>query len=51
MLAVIRLSPFDTTLPEGRSHERYRRAALTSLASLLAIEALPRQACRLQLNA
>lgn len=29
----IRLSPFDTSTPEGRSSERYRRALLTSLAS------------------
>jgi O-antigen/teichoic acid export membrane protein len=31
-LAVLRLKNFDTSTPEGRSQERYRRAAMTSLA-------------------
>src|SRR3954451_23349286 len=30
------LSPFDTETPEGRSKERYRRAALTTVTSILA---------------
>jgi O-antigen/teichoic acid export membrane protein len=32
-LSVIRLRAFDTSTPEGRSKERYRRAALTTLMS------------------
>jgi O-antigen/teichoic acid export membrane protein len=32
-LAVVTLRPFDTSTEEGRSLERYRRAALTSLAT------------------
>jgi O-antigen/teichoic acid export membrane protein len=32
---ILRLKPFDTTHDEGRSRERYRRAALTTLASVL----------------
>ncbi len=35
-LKYLRLRPFDTSTAEGRSHERYRRALLTSLASGLA---------------
>lgn len=31
--AVLRLQPFDTATPEGRSKERYRRAFLATLAS------------------
>jgi O-antigen/teichoic acid export membrane protein len=31
--SVIRLRPFDTSTPEGRSNERYRRAALTTVVS------------------
>ncbi len=31
-VSVLRLKNFDTSTPEGRSKERYRRAALTSLA-------------------
>jgi len=34
--SILRLRPFDTTTPEGRSHERYRRAALTTVTSILA---------------
>jgi O-antigen/teichoic acid export membrane protein len=34
--SVIRLRPFDTTVAEGRSNERYRRAALTTVSSMLA---------------
>jgi hypothetical protein len=30
------LSPFDTGTPEGRSKERYRRAALTTATSIVA---------------
>jgi O-antigen/teichoic acid export membrane protein len=33
MIAVVRLRPFDTSTEEGRAKERYRRAALSSLAS------------------
>lgn len=32
---VLRLKPFDTSTVEGRSQERYRRAALTSFTSVL----------------
>src|SRR5690349_19553868 len=32
-MALIRLSPFDTTTPEGRSKERLRRVVLTALVS------------------
>jgi O-antigen/teichoic acid export membrane protein len=32
---LLRLKPFDTSHDEGRSQERYRRAALTTLASVL----------------
>src|SRR5580704_14585226 len=35
-LGVIRFRSFDASTPEGRSKERYRRAALTSLATLAA---------------
>lgn len=31
----IRFQPFETITPEGRSHERYRRASLTTLTSIL----------------
>jgi O-antigen/teichoic acid export membrane protein len=31
--SVVRLRPFDTSSPEGRSNERYRRAALTTVVS------------------
>jgi O-antigen/teichoic acid export membrane protein len=34
--AFLRLKPFDTSTPEGRSLERYRRAALTTLTSVVA---------------
>lgn len=34
--SVLRLKPYDTSTPSGRSLERYRRIALTSAASLLA---------------
>jgi len=34
--SVIRLKPFDTGTPEGRSNERYRRAALTTATSMVA---------------
>src|SRR5437762_4195538 len=34
--SVLRLKPFDTSTPEGRSKERYRRVALAAAASLLA---------------
>lgn len=34
--SVIRLKPFDTSTPEGRSNERYRRAALTTATSMVA---------------
>lgn len=33
-LSLIRLTPFDVTTESGRARERYRRAALTSLASI-----------------
>lgn len=33
--ALVRLSPFDCSTPEGRSKERYRRIALSSLVSAL----------------
>lgn len=33
---VIRLAPFDTATPEGRSRERYRRTALSAAASAVA---------------
>ena len=32
----LRLSPFDTSTPEGRSRERHRRALLTGISALLA---------------
>ena len=32
--SVIRLHPFDTSSPEGRSKERYRRVALATLATI-----------------
>lgn len=32
----LRLKPFDTSTPEGRSSERYRRAALTTATSFVA---------------
>src|SRR5215213_8385074 len=35
-VSVARLRPFDTSSREGRSRERYRRAALTSLSSMAA---------------
>lgn len=35
---VLRLKPFDTSTAEGRSRERYRRAVLTTLTSVLAKE-------------
>lgn len=34
--AFLRLKPFDTSTPEGRSLERYRRAALTTFTSVVA---------------
>ena len=34
--SVVRLTPFDDTTPAGRSKERYRRVALTSLAAIAA---------------
>jgi O-antigen/teichoic acid export membrane protein len=34
--SVLRLKPFDDDSPEGRSKERYRRIALTSLAAIAA---------------
>jgi O-antigen/teichoic acid export membrane protein len=34
--AILRLHPFDTSTPEGRSNERYRRAALTTLTAMIA---------------
>jgi O-antigen/teichoic acid export membrane protein len=34
VLRVIRLRPFDMATPEGRSNERYRRAALTTVTSV-----------------
>lgn len=36
MKNLLRLKPFDTSTEEGRSQERYRRAALTTLASVAA---------------
>jgi O-antigen/teichoic acid export membrane protein len=33
VLGFVRLSPYDTSTPEGRAQERYRRAALTALVS------------------
>jgi len=33
---LLRLKPFDTSTEEGRSRERYRRAALTTLTSVMA---------------
>lgn len=33
---LLRLKPFDTSTEQGRSQERYRRAALTTLTSVLA---------------
>lgn len=33
---LMRLQPFDTSTQQGRSRERYRRAALTALASVAA---------------
>jgi len=35
-LLILRFKEFDTTTPEGRSKERYRRAALTALAQAFA---------------
>jgi O-antigen/teichoic acid export membrane protein len=35
-LSHLRLSPFDTSTPEGRSRERHRRALLTGISALLA---------------
>jgi O-antigen/teichoic acid export membrane protein len=34
--AILRLRPFDTSTPEGRSNERYRRAALTTFSTMTA---------------
>ena len=34
--SILRLRPFETTTPEGRSKERYRRAALTTVVSIIA---------------
>ena len=34
--AILRLRPFDTSIPEGRSNERYRRAALTTVSAMAA---------------
>jgi O-antigen/teichoic acid export membrane protein len=36
LLFLIRLRPFDTSNERGRSNERYRRAALTTMASVIA---------------
>jgi hypothetical protein len=36
MKGVLRLKPFDTATPEGRSLERYRRGALTTFTSVTA---------------
>jgi O-antigen/teichoic acid export membrane protein len=36
LLSTLRLRPFDTSTSEGRSQERYRRAALTTIASGIA---------------
>jgi O-antigen/teichoic acid export membrane protein len=35
-LSLLRFRPFDTTTEEGRTQERYRRAALTGLATIIA---------------
>jgi O-antigen/teichoic acid export membrane protein len=35
-LSLVRLRPFDVQTPEGRSHERHRRALLTAMASVFA---------------
>src|ERR1039458_3242382 len=32
---LLRLKPFDTATEEGRSRERYRRAALTTITSVI----------------
>jgi O-antigen/teichoic acid export membrane protein len=34
--ATLRLTPFDTTTADGRSKERYRRAALTTVTTMIA---------------
>src|ERR1035437_6060231 len=34
--SLLRLKPFDTSTDQGRSQERYRRAALTTVSSVLA---------------
>ncbi len=34
--SILRFQPFDTSTPEGRSNERYRRAALTTATSIIA---------------
>lgn len=34
-LSLVRFHPFDTRTPEGRSNERYRRIAITTISSLL----------------
>jgi len=34
--SILRLRPFDTTTLDGRSKERYRRAAISTLVSVLA---------------
>ena len=36
IVSVVRLTPFDDKTPDGRSKERYRRVALTSLAAVAA---------------
>jgi O-antigen/teichoic acid export membrane protein len=36
MKGLLRLKPFDTSTEEGRSRERYRRAALTTITSVMA---------------
>ena len=36
VLRLLRLQPFNVSTPQGRSSERHRRAALTTLASVLA---------------
>ncbi len=36
LISLFRLSPFDTSNEGGRSNERYRRAALTTMASVIA---------------
>ena len=33
--SILSLTPFDTSTPEGRSNERYRRAALSTLTSMI----------------